>query len=66
MTQFKTDLQRKRESSDIQMSLEYQEMLKQGGSKVEIKKYLARKYGYYSVSTVYQALKRAKERMATV
>ena len=61
--QFKTEMQIKKEQNDAQMWAEYQELLKQGGSKVKIKEYLAKKYGYYTISTVYTALKRAEKRM---
>ena len=63
MEAMRTDLQMKRERADAQMYAEYQELLKTGGSKVEIKKHLMRKYNYYTLSSVYTALKRAEKRL---
>ena len=63
MEVMKTDLQIKRERADAQMYAEYQDLLKRGGSKVLIKQHLMKKYGYFTLSSVYTALKRAENRL---
>lgn len=62
MQNFKTERQVERERTDALIYADYKELLKQGGSKVEIKKYLMRRYDIKGISTIYQAIKRAEQR----
>lgn len=63
MEVFKTSKMLDREIKDARLYAEYQELIKVGGSKVEIKKYLMQKYGYFTLSSVYIALKRAEKNL---
>lgn len=62
--EFKTKWQMKKESKELALYTEYQQMIAvPGRSKVEIAKYLAEKYELATISTVYAIRKRVEKRL---
>ena len=64
MDALKTKKQQDRERTDLAIFNEYKSLTSTPGrSKVEVKKFLAEKYGYYSISAVYDAIKRVEKKI---
>ena len=63
MEVLKTKRQRERENTDLAIYNEFKALSSvPGRSKVEIRKHLAEKYGFYSISAIYDAIKRVEKR----
>lgn len=64
MKTLKTELQRRREQRDMAVYLDFERMRSvPGNSKTEIGRLLMKKYGIYSLGTVYAIYKRVAERL---
>ncbi len=65
-TVFKTQRQIDREAQDKAIYIEYNQMIATPGrSKIEVKRFLAHKYNFYSISAIYDAIKREEKRLNT-
>lgn len=64
MKTLKTELQRQREQRDMAVYLDFERMRSvPGNSKTEIGRLLMKKYGIYSLGTIYAIYKRVAERL---
>lgn len=64
MKTLKTELQRQREQRDMAVYLDFERMRSvPGNSKTEIARLLMKKYGIYSLGTIYAIYKRVAEKI---
>lgn len=64
MKTLKTELQRQREQRDMAVYLDFEQMRSvPGNSKTEIARLLMKKYGIYSLGTIYAIYRRMEEKI---
>lgn len=64
METLRTDLQKEREKRDMAIYSDYEEMMSvEGQSATEVAKFLMKKYGIHSLSTVYVIRKRVEDKL---